>query len=296
LENIFTVAGGKANNLRKAILGGKGNKDKAVNGLGMLPMIEWAGYMNEHTPLDQLLGPDTYYSENIEGMEGLGQLGEPITLTSIAAAAGVIAGIVGALKQVGDIFGGKKKESEDFDEGKTDAPENNVNAAQNNSSVQLPDNTNNSVPPGSSSSETSHEESSQETNNTNAVVKTSDVSSSSNEGDETDETGLSTTNSNAVSTTNSASNIVNTSKDDKTPPADKQSFWDKNKTWLKPVAIGAGGLTLIAIGFKMFGSNKGHNKSSPSHSLSGIPHKRKKKKKNHHRSQKHQHKKAVALL
>ena len=31
LENIFTTAGGKADNLRKAILGGKGNKDKAVN-------------------------------------------------------------------------------------------------------------------------------------------------------------------------------------------------------------------------------------------------------------------------
>src|SRR6266498_5514623 len=51
LENIFTVAGGKVDNHRKAILGGKGNKDKAVNGLGMLPMIEWSGYMNEYTPL-----------------------------------------------------------------------------------------------------------------------------------------------------------------------------------------------------------------------------------------------------
>src|SRR5258706_1846058 len=101
LENIFSVAGGKIANLKKAILGGKGNKDKAVNGLGMLPMVEWSSYLNEYTPIAQLLGPETYYEENIEGMEGLGQLGEPLTLTSIAAAAGVIAGIVGALKQVG---------------------------------------------------------------------------------------------------------------------------------------------------------------------------------------------------
>ncbi len=292
LENIFSVAGGKVDNLRKAIIGGKGNKDKAVSGLGMLPMIEWSGYMNENTPLDQLLGPETYYSENIEGMEGFGQLGEPITLTSIAAAAGVIAGIVGALKQVGDIFGGKKKESEDFDESKTDAPENNVNAAQNNSSMQTPGTTNNSVLPSNSPSETFDEENSQETNNSNAIVKTSESSSSSNETDEFDETGVATTKTNSVATTS------DDSKDNSgnTPPNDKQNFWDKNKGWLKPVAIGAGGLTLIAIGFKMFSGRKPQNKSSPSHSLSGVPHKRKKKKKNHHRSHKHHHKEAVALL
>jgi hypothetical protein len=292
LENIFTVAGGKVDNLRKAILGGKGNKDKAVNGLGMLPMIEWSGYMNEYTPLDQILGPETYYSENIEGMEGLGQLGEPITLTSIAAAAGVIAGIVSALKQVGDIFGGKGKGTEDFDESKTDAPENNVNSASTNSSAQLPDTTNNSIIPNNSSSETFDEKSSQETNSSNALVKTSDTNSST-EVDESNETGVTTTKANSVSTTS------DDSKDDTgtTPPDEKQTFWDKNKTWLKPVAIGVGGLTLIAVGFHLM-KGKAQNKSSPPHSLSGVPHKKKKKKKNHHRSHKtkHHHKKAVALL
>ena len=289
LENIFTVAGGKVNNLKKAILGGKGNKDKAVNGLGMLPMIEYSGYMNENTPLDQLLGPETYYSENIEGMEGLGQLGEPITLTSIAAAAGVIAGIVGALKQVGDIFGGKKKESEDFDESKTDAPENNVNSASANSPAQLPDTTNNSIIPSNASSE---ERNSQEINTSNALVKTSDITAS-NEVDESNETGITTTENNSVSTTREDSK-ENTGT---TPPDEKQNFWDKNKTWLKTVAIGVGGLTLIAVGFHLM-KGKAQNKSSPSHSLSGVPHKKKKKKKNHHRSHKtkHHHKKAVALL
>jgi hypothetical protein len=291
LENIFSVAGGKVDNLRKAILGGKGNKDKAVNSLGMLPMIEYSAYMNENTPLDQLLGPETYYSENIEGMEGLGQLGEPITLTSIAAAAGVIAGIVGALKQVGDIFGGKKKESDDFDESKTDAPENNINTDSNNSPTQIPGSVNNTVLPDNSNSENVEESNTQETNNSNALVKTSGDTSSSNEEDESNETAIATTNTNSVSTTKTGSE--NTGN---TPPAGKQNFWDKNKTWIKPVAIGAGGLTLIAIGFRLMKGSKPQNKSSPSHSLSGVPNKGKKKKKNHHRSQKHQHKQAVALL
>jgi hypothetical protein len=290
LENIFSVAGGKVDNLRKAIIGGKGNKDKAVSGLGMLPMIEYSGYMNETTPLDQLLGPETYYSENIEGMEGLGQLGEPITLTSIAAAAGVIAGIVGALKQVGDIFGGKKKESEDFDESKTDAPENSVNTDAGNSSTQIPGSINNSALPGNSTSENVEESNSEEATNSTALVKISDTTSPANEEDGTNETAT-TDKTNLPATTNTKSG--NTGN---TPPDEKQNFWDKNKGWIKPVAIGAGGLTLIAIGFKMFSGNKPQNKSSPSHSLSGVPHKRKKKKKNHHRSHKHQHKKAVALL
>lgn len=55
LEKIFFGAGGKPENLRKAILTGKGNKNHDVQGLGD---------MNVHTPLNQLLGNDIYYSEN----------------------------------------------------------------------------------------------------------------------------------------------------------------------------------------------------------------------------------------
>ena len=71
-------------------------------------------------------------------------------------------------------------------------------------------------------------------------------------------------------------------------------FWDKNKKWLKPVAIGVGGLTLIAIGFKML-KGKEQNKSSPkSHTLSGLPRKKKKKYKKSKNKRKHKH--AIALL
>jgi hypothetical protein len=289
LENIFTTAGGKADNLKKAILGGKGNKDKAVNGLGMLPIVEWSPYLNEYTPIDQLLGPETYYSENVEGMEGLGQLGEPITLTSIAAAAGVIAGIVSALKQVGDIFGGKGNGSEDFDETKTDAPENNVNASASNASTQIQDSTTNRIISTNTTSENFNESSSQDDYSSNAIAKSSE-SNFSLVTDEPIENDIATPG-------NSVSNTTADSKNDPSKtPDDKESFWDKNKTWLKPVAIGVGGLTLIAVGFHLM-KGKPHNKSSSLHSLSGVPHKRKKKKKHHrkHKS-KHKHKTAIALL
>ncbi len=77
---------------------------------------------------------------------------------------------------------------------------------------------------------------------------------------------------------------------------DNPGFWEKNKKWLKPVAIGVGGLTIIGIGYAMMKGGKTQNKSSPSgNGLSGTPYY--KKRKNHKRNKpKHQKKKSVALL
>ncbi|MEO7982816.1 MAG: hypothetical protein ABI688_01920 [Bacteroidota bacterium] len=296
LDNIFYGAGGKPENLRKAILSGKGNKDKAVSGLGMLPIDEWSGYMNENTPLQQLLGNEIYYSENVEGMEGFkgfGELGEPVTLATVGAAMGVIAGIVAALKQIGDVF--KKKGepgSEDFNEALTTAPENNVNipatAASTLPAVQV--STENAVP--QSNDYSSSENSSAASNMSVAKSERSMATSEDNTAAISEEMDISTT----PATTSTSSDVAGKTNTTGSNTSDgKQGFWDKNKKWIKPVAIGVGGLTLIAIGFKLMKSNKTQNKSSPkSHSLSGVPHKRKKK--NHHRNKKHTHKKAVILL
>ncbi len=294
LENIFYGAGGKPDNLRKAILGGKGNKDKAVNGLGILPMTD-AAYMNEHVALRQLLGPDIYYSENVEDMDGFrgfGELGEPVTLATVGAAMGVIAGIVAALKQIGDVF--KKKDApgaDDFDETKTDAAENNVNVPANSSTTPvpsvatnpiLPDNaTSQNFEPAASSSESSN------INTNNEMVKT------------TEQYPPATVSKEVVQTNEPTEDKTNTeTNDNNNTPSEKESFWDKNKKWLKPVAIGLGGLTIIAIGYKLSQGSKTQNKSSPkANSLSGLPGKNKKgKKKNHHRKSNHHHKRAVALL
>jgi len=298
LENIFTVAGGKVENLKKAILGGKGNSDRAVNGLGMLPMVGSTGYMSAYIPLNQLLGPEIYYSENIEGIEGLGDLGEPVTLTSIAAAAGVIAGIIASLKQIGDIFGGGKKESADFDESKTDASENNVDTSKVDTTALSPSVQNNtSLPTAITTQESFNSGSGGSSANTSSTTDNSitDNSSTPEDMDEYNEDGsaLVTTNS-AVTTNNTSTNTAN-----KTPTT-LQNFWDKNKSWLKPVAIGAGGLTLMAIGFQLMKKDKGSKRSSSSHSLSGVPRKRKKKnprkKKRQKSKRRHHHKRAIALL
>jgi hypothetical protein len=290
LEKIFDVAGGKIANLKKAILSGKGNKDKAVNGLGMLPMVEWAGYMSEYTSLDQLLGPEIYYSENVDGMEGFsgfGELGEPVTLATVGAAMGVIAGIVAALKQIGDIFKSKQKGSEDFDESKTDAPENTVDVPKTDtSSIKVSTaSTNDIIPDSSTQNFVSNASENNITESQDSPIKTSNelpATYNRNEivpqAESEDKLSLTTTDENATSNADT----------------NKESFWDKNKKWLKPVAIGVGGLTLIAIGFKML-KGKEQNKSSPkSRSLSGLPRKKKKKYKKY--KNKHNHKRAIALL
>jgi hypothetical protein len=304
LEKIFYGAGGNEKNLKKAMLSGKGNKDKAVAGLDgfSLAGIE---YMSVYTPLPQLLGPDVYYSENVEGFEGLGQLGEPVTLASVGAAMGVLAGIVAALKQIGDIFPKKTKGSEDFDEKTNEAAENNLpvpgttpvpNADVNSSTpVQIPTDktsveesfkTNESIPQSSSIQKSEADYSTA----TNSITPTEDSSNSVIE--EKD--------NNLVPTTTNQTIVPTTTDTGTTPDPPKETFWDKNKNWLKPVAIGVGGISLIAIGFSMMKPKHAASRS-PSNSLSGIP---KSKKKNHKRKNKHKSKHksnpskktAVALL
>jgi hypothetical protein len=292
LEKIFHGAGGKIDNLKKAILSGKGNKDKAVSGLGMLPMVDWAGYMSEYTPLHQLLGNEIYYSENVVGMSGFrgfGELGEAVTLATVGAAMGVIAGIVAALKQIGDIFKTKTKGSEDFDETKTDATENNVSVPSNSSTITTTDSTTNPILPDQSSPSALKTNSSTPSDEALLPLKNTVIQSANKSN-----IVLVEDNPESISTTTQSETTTSDNSNNDTP-GEKESFWEKNKKWLKPVAIGVGGLTVIAIGYNLLkGKNK--NKSSPaSHSLSGLPFKKKKKKKHRRKSKRH-HKKAIALL
>jgi hypothetical protein len=291
LENLLYKAGGKPDNLRKAIMGGKGNKDRAVSGFdGLDGMVE---YMNEHTPLDQLLGQEIHYSENIEGFEGVGELGEPFTLASIAAASGVIAGIAGMLKQVGDIFQKKGKGSQDFDEAKNEQAEKEIVA-----------------PPPTETAAPALPMPTQETANTMQPDSYPQVNAQANT-QMVKQNPLPVVTENTIPTVydnppankvmakenevmNAENTLVKTGADkvpDDEPP---KGFWDKNKTWLKPTAIGIGGLTILALGIKMLGNHKTTtpNKASPK-ALHGIP-----KNKQHHRKAKSKPRKktAVALM
>jgi hypothetical protein len=309
LEKIFYGAGGNPKNLKKAMLGGKGNKDKAVAGLDgfSLAGIE---YMSTYTPLPQLLGPEMYRSENVEGFEGLGQLGEPLTLASVGAAMGVLAGIVAALKQIGDIFPKGSKEGKDFDEATNDAAENNV-PVPGTTPVPLPEAGGASSPlqidkPSIEESFKKDATESSSGSNNNALIRSSgsdDYSTATNSIVATNENDnivpSETDDSLLPATTSTTSNTVAITNTTDTPP--KETFWDKNKSWLKPVAIGVGGVSLIAIGFAvMKPKHTANNSPSRSSSLSGLP-KPKKRKGHHHRKtkptkSKPRKKTAVALL
>jgi hypothetical protein len=84
LEGMFFKAGGNPENLKQAILKGKGNRNKEVNGF------------DEMTDYNQ-------FGE-------IGELGEPASATAIASAAGIIGAIAGLLKSIGSVFPDKNKE------------------------------------------------------------------------------------------------------------------------------------------------------------------------------------------
>ena len=296
LEKIFYGAGGNEANLKKAILGGKGNSDKAVNGL---QGFSTAGieYMSALTPLPQLLGQDMYQQENVEGFEGLGQLGEPLTLASVGAAMGVIAGIVAALKQIGDIFPKKTKGSEDFDEKLNEAAEANQPIP---GTTPIPETGSSTAPQPVSVDKASVEEafkvSSEPITYNNAPVSTSVESSYTTPNDlapvvQSESEAFDT----PVLLPAATSALIPTGVDISTTPV-KETFWDKNKGWLKPVAIGVGGVSLIAIGYAVL-KPKPSSRSSPQ-GLSGLPKGSRKKKVGKSKSKKSKtyKKTAVALL
>lgn len=263
LENIFETAGGKAANLKKAILKGKGNKNNevALSGFGFSGSDASVLYMDSTTPLSQLLGPDIYYDENVRGMEGFegfGELGEPATGAAIAAASGAVAAIAKILKSIGNIFGGNQKGSEDFSEGETAAADKEVTetpAASSPSSPALPAAT---VPESISTAADPSESMSSarvasESSNAVAVIDTGPES-------DTSLTVSSAAPAVAMSATASDTSSITT----------QEGFWKKNKKWLLPTVIGVGSLAAIVIGMKML---KPANK--PVNGLAGTPKRRK---------------------
>ena len=122
MEEIFYGAGGKRENLKKAILTSRGNKDKAVNGLGEIDFSSANPDFDEFTPLPALLGHDVFDSENKMDNGELGELGEPVTAASIAAATAAIATVAKIIKNIGEIFpkGNKLNESGNDEGSKTE--------------------------------------------------------------------------------------------------------------------------------------------------------------------------------
>ncbi|MFI5195716.1 MAG: hypothetical protein ACHQD8_01380 [Chitinophagales bacterium] len=276
LDNIFFGAGGKPENLKKAIMKGKGNKDKALHGLEAFHphVYDHNSYdaMSVHTPLHQLLGADIFDSEN-ERIEGFGELGEPLTMTAVAAASGVIASLVKMLKKVGDIFKGKGAHSSDFNSKETQDAE-----------KDIPGTDPSSQKSGDSSGDNN------EDNTTKLQNKNSGTPDSGGDGDSPTDPkdkrmALTKTNATDLSVDNQD---TDTGKSDSSTPPGADTFWSKNKKWLLPASIGVGGIALVAAGIAAM---KGHGKHKPVHGIPNNPihpihpiHHGKKK--NHHRKKK----------
>ncbi len=267
LEKIFYGAGGKPENLKKAILTGRGNRNKEVpvNGLGYIYNENVEG-LHEDMPLSQLIGRDMYSSE-MEGVHGLGELGEPATAATIAAATTVLTTIAALIKSVGSLV--PKKKGADAGGGDSGGGDGGGDSG------------------GESSGGDSGGDSSSDNGSDNS---SSDSGSDDSSGGGSDEGTNGSTGKNTPATTKkkAAANDDGGSDDDDAGDGDsggssqkksaakndgsnaKPSFWENNKKWIKPVGIGVGSLGLIALIYHLL-----KPKPKPVH---GIPTKRKKKK------------------
>jgi len=113
-ETIYWQAGGKKENLKKAILGGKGNKDKKV------PMSGLDG-------LDDVYADEQEYNiiryGTVNGLNGDDELGEPVTAASIASATAVLSAVAAALSQVKGLFKKNTPEAQQFSQDASASPE-----------------------------------------------------------------------------------------------------------------------------------------------------------------------------
>ncbi len=302
LEKIFHGAGGKPANLKKSILTGRGNKDKAVpmNGLGYIP--DNVDGLHEEMPLNQLLGQDIYYSENVQGMEGLdgfeglegfGELGDlgAATAASVAAASTVLTTIAGLIKSIGSLFPNKTKAAGTT---KPTASKRGSKKASKSGGGSSQSNLTNEEG-GSESSEGGGSEEGGESEDGGAASSGGEEESSGGESSSSEQGAESSSEeensggeeSGGVAESSEESD-AGTNGSDNTPAkkegatsslkastlAKAKTFWENNKKWIKPTGVVVGALGLILLAHQLLKSKP----SKPSLGLQGLGNKKKRKK------------------
>lgn len=284
LQGIFYGAGGIPENFQKAILTGRGNRDKQVSGLGYVA-DDMSG-LDKYSSTEELLGSDIYQSEALDQLNGLG---EPYSAAaSVTAATTILTAIAGLLKGIGNILPKKDKGAKDFEEGGGEGGSGESGGGGGESAAPA------SSGEGGGSADMNFDSGSSNNSSKPMVVKKNNTpaqnedAGSSGGGEDTggDSSGDS-------GSTNKTANREASSGGDTSKP---EGFWDKHKKWIKPVGIGVGALGLIYAGYRMVTGGK---KETAKPALSGIPKSKKQKKKGGKKasvkSKKHQ-KKAVELL
>jgi hypothetical protein len=234
LESIFYAAGGKSENLKKAILTGRGNRHhEVVAGLDFTDELN--GELHEEMNLKTLLGEELFHAENTKDIQGFGALGEPVTAATITAASGIIGAIAGLLKNIGSIFPKKGKD------GNKDGD--NPDAGSGSDS--------------GSSTDSSSTTSTDDINNSSSLIKTNNT--------------LPTKSDNTASDDNADASNSRSSSNSSSSDTVKETFWNKNKKWVKPAAIGVGTLGVIYLAYHLLKPSK------KTKALTGLPKSAKKK-------------------
>ncbi len=240
-EQIFYTAGGSPDNLKKAILSGKGNKDKSVNGFGLIDPKDIQAYgIGPDTNISELLG-DMYQDEFVNGLEGVEGLGSAAAAgASIAAASTVMTALAGLLKAIGSIF--PKKEGEK-------SPDEGGGSSEDGSSEEGSSNEGGGESYEEKKSEESGEESDPEGGDEkkNNSLKKKEDDSGDEDSDKDNEGTSGTKKKNEVK---------------KSEEKGLKGFWENNKKWLKPTGITVAIAGVIYAGLKLFsGKSKPDNKA-----------------------------------
>ncbi len=291
IEQIFFTAGGKPENLKKAILTGRGNRNKEVNGLGFVDEYdnEMLG-IDENSSLSSVLGASVYQDEFVNGLEGTEGLGSAVaTGASITAATTVMAAIAGLLKGVGNLFPNKKNNADFKEEGKGGGDGGNTSdSSESGGGDEIPTvktssgGGNNNTENSNSSSDNSESNNTSSASSNNVMQKSE---SSNDDGENNNSSG-------------SANKGVAKTETEGEPKKGFKEFWEKNKKWMKPLGIGLGAATVLYIGYRAIKGNStstgSANKSKTTAALNGIG-KRRKRTKGKHKGQ-HGKKSNVALM
>jgi hypothetical protein len=290
-QNIFYAAGGKPENLRKAILTGRGNRNHEVAGVDGL----------RHTMrLSKLLG-EVYQDElvnDMEGFEGFGSLeggeglGEPATGTAIAAASGAMGALAALIKSIGTLFPNKgKAPKKGFGKRKNAEQEGEDNGGSSDSS-QSPDTSDNTEPPASNDEQQSTEETQQQTppeENEEAAPEDTEQNSTEN-----------------LPAVNNDNTELAPSEENKDPEAPNEestdglagigarikTFYQSNKKWIHPTAITLGVGTVLYFIYQSSQKNEeGKEQEDPlTRSIEGVKTQKKKRKRNYQTAHaSHQH-------
>lgn len=274
LEKIFYGAGGNADNFKKAILTGRGNRDREVL-LAGLGMVNYDTY-SEQSPLSQILGVDSYTTE-VSGIEGLGALGEPATAAAIASATGVMAAIAGLLKSIGSLKKGGKSQDESGDTTADSLPTRETTSISNETSEPELKTT-------TTATTTSN-------NSQDADTNGGGNKSSSTETPANDEKTASTTNDTTTTDTNASKEVAVTNAKEVAKDT-KPSAMDNVKTWVTNNKLATGAIVLTTVGLAIWGisslvkKNKGkagEKNKSQNNGVSGTPKKTGKSKHSKHK-------------